>query len=111
MANYPRPADALSTNRLMLQQRDGSFAEAPAMTAERKTFFGQLAYFDGAPHLVLQGGPYPLAWFRLGDATPLPVEVRPDGGLFDVSDVAVADFDGDPSTGLFAASTSPELNA
>jgi ASPIC and UnbV/FG-GAP-like repeat len=112
VANYPRPGDDLSSNRLMIQQKNGTFVAEPSMTRERQTFFAQLAYFDGAPHLVVQGGPYPLALYRLGNPTPLPVVVQPSGTrLFDVSDVAVADFDGDLADDLFAVRTRSTLSA
>lgn len=114
MANYPRADSTLGPTRLMLQQEDGSFVPLPEMTQHIKSFFGQLAYFDSAVHLVI-GSPasiiYPKQFYRLGSTTPLPVLPQPNLTFFGLEDVAVADFDGDLSDDMLVLRNPSEVNS
>jgi ASPIC and UnbV/FG-GAP-like repeat len=108
MANYPRLGDDLSQRRLMLNKPAG-FVDAAGMKKPIKGFFSQLAHFDGATHLLVQGGPYPIAVHRLGNPNPVPVSFS--SKLADVADVGIADFDGDLSDDLFVLRTRSATNS
>lgn len=114
MANYPRPNSVLGPTRLMLQQKDGSFVPLPDMTQHIKSFFGQLAYFDSAVHLMIGSSAspiYPKQLYQLGNTTPLPVPRLPNLTFFGLEDVAVADFDGDLSDDMLVLRVPSEVNS
>lgn len=104
MANFPRTDGIAAPSRLMLQQNSGSFVPVPALSQEIKSFFAQLAYFDSALHLLITSpaaAVYPKKLYRLGNTTPLPVPVLPGINFLNLSDVAIADFDGDLVDDMF----------
>jgi hypothetical protein len=111
IVNGRRPADLLSPSRLMLQQADGTFAELAEMQTQSAAFMAQLVHLNGRTHVLTHpGAPYPAAFHRLGDTTPLAFRVAgvPDGQLPpNISDVAVGDFDGDLQDDLFVVRTRP----
>lgn len=98
MANYPRTDGIAAPSNLMLQQSNGSFAPVPELSQEISNFFAQLAYFDSAVHLLITSpgaAIYPKKLYRLGNTTSLPIPRLPGISFIGLSDVAIADFDGD----------------
>ncbi len=104
MANYPRTDGVAAPSNLMLQQSNGSFLPIPELSQEVSNFFAQLAYFDSALYLLITSpgaAKYPKMLYRLGNTTPLPVPIKPELNFLGLSDVAIADFDGDLNDDMF----------
>jgi hypothetical protein len=111
LVNGRRPADLLSPSRMMLQQPDGTFVEAPELQTQAASFSAQMLYVGGAMHLLTNSGaPYPASFYKVGDPSPLPFRLPgfADGELpLNVTDVVAGDFDGDLQDDLFIVRTAP----
>lgn len=112
LANGRRSQDDLSPSRLMIQQPDRTFAELVQMRSDASATMTQLAWLDGALHMLTvgEGDEGFVGFYRVGDMTPRPVLMPdfPDGKLpSNVTDIAIGDFDGDLQDELFVLHAKP----
>lgn len=111
LVNGQRPTDDLSPSRLMIQQPDGTFAELEQIQTQSNAMMGQLAWLDGALHvLTVADDEGIVAFHRVGNTTPRPVLMPDfeDGKLPpNVKDIAIGDFDGDLQDDLFILHAKP----